>query len=430
MITQYPKPLRHTERKRMAQLLAILSRPGLSGERRQQLRRFVDEHLPEPLPLLPSLFPLEPLFRHHAIRARVEPERLFDYGPHWQPPSFQIMAEAYYDRADILKELGATFHEKRIEPAVLVKGSALAEAYPSPALRYMCDIDLVVRPQEKPEAERVLEECGLWRVQNLAGIGWKWSEWGKLDFQLPHSEFAREVLEHAVTPPTWMGSIPKGFLVPTVPYHLVIVALHSAQHRGSRLWRDVCDARALLKHQPDGFREAIAIARRHELLPISRRQAVLPHLLAFCEFMRRLAGDKRAPALADQKLTPEETRRTAASLALYEKMAFETAPPVFLNVLRRTRDIPRRLLHPRTFAKDFFRRTMVMPSRPWPQSLSPGADPILGRVPDAGSPALHMLKVRLILGLLFTGAGRYYRRLLQVDRQAAISANLFVPPMD
>lgn len=420
----YPAPLAPPERRRLAILLPLLSRPELDEPQAAALREFARE-AEEPLPLLPALYPLEPLFRHHAIRAGVAPEALFRVTGDWPPPSFRIMAEAYYERLATLSDIGAGLEERGVRSALLLKGVVLAEAYPSPALRYMCDMDMVVSPAEKLRAEEALAACGLWRIRTPVGLGWRWRPSGCLDLQIPSTGFAREVMESSIAPPHWLPGIPAGFRVPSVPHHLLILALHTAQHRGTRLWRDVCDARALLKHHPAGLMEALDVARQ------GARPEVLSQFLAFSEFLRRYAGEAGAPALSQPGVGSGAERREAAGLLkLYGRMACDPVPPIFMSLLRRTRRVPGRMLRPVALLKHVFRRRGGGSVSHLPQSLSEGSDPILGRVPDSGSAALYLLKARLLLGLYLGGSGQHYRRLLRADREAVQAGKPFRPPME
>ena len=423
MPSLFPPPLSNADRQALGELLPLLCRPELNPAQHTALRALLDR-LPGPLPLLPSLFALEPLFRHHAIHARVDPVRLFRPDRAWRAPPFSTMAKAYYDRKALLERIAAALAAHETGPVLLIKGTALAEAWPSPALRHMCDMDLVVAPERARQAEQALESAGLRKTHNLTGTGWEWSSWGRLDLQVPREEFARRVLGAATQPPPWMPGIPQPLLVPTVPHHLVLLALHTAQHHGSRLWRDVCDARALLEHHPGGLHEALELLRTSP----ADGEGLLPAFLAFCSFLHRHAAEDRAPEISTVALPEKAARRAQALAGLYDRMAFETAPPIFLSVLRRTGSAPRRALG--GLIRRLRRRRQLATRPEGTVRLSSGQDPILGRVPDAGTMALHLLKLRLLAGLWFTAGGRRYRRLLREDRRARPAESLFSSPME
>ena len=69
----------------------------------------------------------------------------------------------YRSNTLLLRELSTVLGSLSVNQVecIVLKGAALLTSlYPDPGLRYMCDIDLLVRPQQLPRVIEVLQGCG------------------------------------------------------------------------------------------------------------------------------------------------------------------------------------------------------------------------------------------------------------------------------
>lgn len=182
---------------------------------------------------------------------------------------------------------------------LVLKGMALAERiYASPALRAMGDVDLLVRPEDFPEADRALRELGYARglmPERPAG------ECYHIDYSLQGSRLKVELHWH-------LHRRSSPFLIPVddlwaravaleVAGHrvqglcptdeLVYLSLHIAKHRFCAGLRPFCDLALLLKAHPPDWNAVIDCAREWK----GQRQVATVLLVLFELFPARLPED-------------------------------------------------------------------------------------------------------------------------------------------
>lgn len=72
---------------------------------------------------------------------------------------FHVSVLAYSKMISVMNEIGTLFCENKI-PHIIIKGSTVAKYYPSPELRVMNDVDLVLHYDDKQKAEDILLKNG------------------------------------------------------------------------------------------------------------------------------------------------------------------------------------------------------------------------------------------------------------------------------
>jgi len=385
----------------LRKLLGLLSRPALDPTLATQFPGLIAQG---PFPRLVALHPLEPLFRHHLLRMGHQFERVFVASPGMNVPDvsdFEPLARDYYVRRRIIRELCAALSRAGISRVVAVKGAALLNAYPSPALRAMVDIDLVLGCEAEVRlATEPLRSLG-WRP-GPAEVGAVWRhESGLLaDLQLPATELSRRILSRA------LPNASTGVHIPQPADHLTLVALHAARNGGARIWRDVTDAHALIAQSNDPVRlgeDAWALAQLSPTAIVS--------LGAFFRFINQWS-----PAAGALPETPRggwpaaSEKATAERLALYEIVSTNPAPPLALDLVSGLLRLPKRLGSLASFS---------------PKGGSSQRDPSLGGAPHVGSLSRHTLKLRLLVALALSGHFLAYRRIILRQMAARQAHDLF-----
>jgi hypothetical protein len=404
-------------RTRVLQLCGLLARPSLSDEDVASLRALVEADAWKPVPRLSSFNLLEPLFLHHLARLEIDADRVFRKeaeGPA-HPPAAEQLALAYYQRLRVQGEAFDALREGGVTRLMLIKGAALAPLYPSPALRQMCDLDMVVDGREMESAAAALRRVGWQPRQHIAGEVWEHALSGLLlDLQEPGTRLAREIFESAIRHPVYTD---KAIVcMPRPGHHLVLLAIHSAGHGGDRVWRDVCDARVLLGM--GGPRVVVSDA-----LALAREGGGMPQTIALLRFMGESAQeDELLPSLPPMAAREEVSCRH--HLALYQELAVDVISPVALNMVR----VSVRPL--REHIEVAIRRLLAKTGRGtgtadadsprWAES-----DPLLGTMPPAGTFARQWTKARVLLHLWRSHQLNRYRKLVRLQDEVSHRASIF-----
>lgn len=450
-----PEPLSPDRERQCLRVLGILSRPVLSSRHGELLKRELHSADWRPLPRLPSTRMIEPLFRHHAAATGIPFHRLFADDRSSRAATHSVANApgvvpdlAAYRRQALLGEVLAAFRNAGIGPVVLIKGAALAPLYPTPALRLMCDFDLVLPAGSRgPAASAVLRRLGWNRHLYDGSEVWSHPSGLMIDIHIAESGFGREAFDRAEPHPCF-GDTPDSahVLWPRPAHHLVLIALHTARNGGGRLWRDVCDAQALLAHTAAPAAGMANTTAADEALSIAARFGHAVQVAALFRFLNRWALPPfRLPeAIPDPAAGSGDCEReTRLHAILYRRQAVEQIPPVALNLLQftlrspgewivrtgqaltraakvpfssagRTRNEPKTTLLPGRKS----RRREDAEGDAWAER-----DPEMGDLPARGSLARQALKLRLALRVVLSGRFPQYLRLVRlqgrVSRKAA-----------
>lgn len=293
----------------------LLARPALGARDRAALQALVEHPRWRPL-LLPGLHrEVLPLVRANAEDAGIPFHRLFASadGEAVPPPAACVIAA--YAREQRLAELAGAFLRHDIRRAVLIKGAGIARHMASPALRMMCDLDLLLPEEDLAKARAACEDAGWSSCSRRASVFRHPSGW-TVDLQVPATPLGEALLASARPQATAPWHLPRPEL------HAALIAIHCFQGHGERVWRDVADYRCLAESEPWG-EEAAAGALR--LAVASGEGEAL-------EAFRILAAhlDGAAPTAA----TPP-SRAVRQRVELLALMAAERTPEVTLHLVRR-----------------------------------------------------------------------------------------------
>jgi len=180
----------------------------------------------------------------------------------------------YLMRAHLLERIATALQDAGTD-ALLVKGAALALThYPSPWVRDMCDIDLLVRPGELGKVLDALTAAGLERAAVAGSRSLTGALFGEtiLIARVATASMMVEVhtgLDKLVARPVDHAGIfararaapgLPGLLVPADEDHVLLVALHEASHEFDHTVGFI-DLYMLLRSRPD---QALLVARARE----------------------------------------------------------------------------------------------------------------------------------------------------------------------
>ncbi|MCB2154326.1 nucleotidyltransferase family protein [bacterium] len=410
--------LRGAERQRVLKLAGLLTRPALEERHIRAAERLIGAPDWQPIPRLIMLHAIEPLFRHHAAALGVAPDRLVDLSDTRYLPEamgFRAIATRHYRRREVLLQVLKALHSQGVSRPMLIKGAALAPLYSSPALREMSDIDLVVDPSDEPRVTRAFESAG-WKGGPAT---WSHDTGLTADIQIPRPGIGRETWRRRESHPIYGERF--GICTPRASDHIVLTAVHAAQHSGTRLWRDICDLQLLLENgrRADLAAEALEHAAAHGAAPavaaifriMNRWTAPLTRLpersedwtsaqevacKLHCRLYRELAADRVSNAALEM----------ATTFALPFPLLVAGAGGV---VLRKLSDV---------LSLNGVSRSSQEPSE---------RDPVMGDLPAAGSLKRQVLKLRLLAYLARSGEGRRYWKILRMRPRVALKARPFEP---
>ncbi len=398
-------PLEPAEQSGLLKLCGILSRPELTEEHQQSLRGMVADARWRPLSFLSSLDMLVPLYRHHITRAGLEWEQVFCYREYVRPePSTAELVSRWYQLRGLLEELFAGLAAAGVDQVLAVKGTATAPLYSSPALRQMCDADLMIPADMQDAALDVFERLG-WAEQNSAtSLNFRHQSGFMIDLKVPRNPCEEELLASGVPHTSWEA---ENVMCPPPAWQVLIHAWHTSD--GMRVWRDVCDAHMFLPGEDARCvaDEALAIARRHD------------HFLPVISFFRFLNAHSPAGARLPGRLPDEWSDQQEAhcrrQVTLFEKLAADRISVVAYNFLRLSLSPIGRRDPARSTAR--YRRPRTTSNRGWAER-----DPEMGTVPRAGTLRRQFLKARVVLHYFFSPQWGHYRRLMKLQREVKLGS--------
>ena len=417
-----PARLSPADQQRMLRVLGFLARPSLSPKQQERLLRIVKHPKWRPLPRLASTHLLEPLFRHHCTQSGVSFDHIFLPPPpsaKLNAPSFSELAMADFRRRQILQKALVAFQKCGVERVLLIKGSALGPLYPSPALRQMCDADLVVEPDDFNAASQALEKIGCKKRFFDDDILWTHPSKLMFDLHAPDTPLTRRVFDRAVPHPSYK-EFPKVF-APRRSDHLIVLAKHTARDGGGRIWRDICDAHVAL--QSDS-----ALQAPQKALDDASEMEDGVVVSAFFRFINqhspasiKLPTQPASNNTQSPRWASTQERLCQRYVWLYEEMAADPISPSLLNLLRFTQRSPRdtiqiwaqRIVQKASPSKKATARSAAQPK---PSKVAE-RDPILGDLPAQGRLGRIGLKTRLLFEMIRSGHFARYRKILQTQQK-------------
>jgi len=359
---------------RLRRALGLLARPELCDRDIRRLKWLISRPKWKPVPRIPSVNVLEPLFFNHFLRAGLDPEVVLRRPcnvvlPH---PTFVDLVHTWNLHRAEITSLARAIEESGASRAMLFKGAAIAPLYPNPALRQMADIDLIAEGQDLQAVREKLKSIG-WTCSRTT-FGETWSLKGailRIDLHEPADPVAQEILANAV-PAAAILSSAKVLTVPEPSDHLVLVAVHAADNAGNRLWRDISDAQSLIACGASGVG---ALSR-------ASGTRALPPVEAFLAFLSRWCGCESLPR-------EPSTREGRRLLALFEASSVQAISPVQLELMGAMfYDAPLGLV----------RRALGGGRRPpLEHSTAVERDPTMGTLPRPGTWARTRLRLSILL---------------------------------
>ena len=371
------------QRESFFSLMNLLARPALAAGEAAALAHLVSQSSWQPLPLPALHREVLPLVRANAEAAGVCFTKLFAASEDNALPTAADCAKAFFARRQRLAELAAALRAGGVDRAVLVKGAGVSACMPNPALRLMCDIDIVLSRESLLAAHDALESAG-WKRCFDASAGYRHSSGWTADFQVPATPLGEALLAGAV--PVAPGEF---FLLPPAELHAALLGAHCFQGHGERIWRDVADFRSLQARGP------WCATREEQALQFADASGHGAAVRAFFNFARN-------PVEPVSSTTSEVADR----IALLQQMARESTSEILLHLVRQGRRpmlsvlgglLPKRRAH--------------APAAPAPTPASTQAPRGLYQIPKSQ---------RLGLAMRFMAASlvsREPRRLLQLARR-------------
>lgn len=223
-------------------LMNLLARPELTGEVSHQVREHLDHPTWKPLQS-PNLHQeVLPLIRSNLETLGYSLDALFEPSSASSVPTPGDCVKSHFARTRHLGNIGRQLAQCGIQKVVLIKGSAVSRLMKSPALRLMCDIDILVSPKDLATAREALVSAG-WRVVSEGHSALRHKSGWIVDLQNPATPLGWAIWESAK--PCGEGSLH----IPRPEYQAALLAVHCFQGHGEKIWRDIADLR-VLKSQP------------------------------------------------------------------------------------------------------------------------------------------------------------------------------------
>ena len=402
------------ERGQRLKALGLLSRPVLSPSHESQLRELTGGPDWRPLPSQLSLASLKGLFWHHAVKSGIAPDLLIESaasgGAQEASPLASLAIESIR-RAALVEQALRALDERGVTKTLLLKGEGLTWLYPAPGLRRMGDVDLAIHPEDSERVADGLRSAGFLRVPIGDGGNWIHPSGLMFDLHVIVDGLMKSVYERSVSHPKF-AHIPS-VCWPTPSDHLLIIAAHAVRHRGTRIWRDVCDAQALIG-MAGGAEFAMQALERAPLFGLGSQVAAL-----FRFMNRRALPSFPLPEEPERGLSEEESRLCRLILSLYDEMAVEAAPVIVFDLLVGFFDRNRfwgrggRWLR-RCFSSS---RPSLGPSEATALQVyeRSARSSFLGDRPGSSTLALRRLQLGLLWRLIRSGRLGSYRRLFQMQ---------------
>ncbi len=344
---------------------------------------------------------MQALYRHHLDLAGMRPDNLFAGGI---PKQFFQAAEQYYARRRLMSAAVSSMHQAGVKKIMAMKGAALAELYPSPALRRMSDADLVVESRALPVASRALARLGWRRLRHQKSLVFVDESGFHLDLHAPLSEEAEAI---------WAGSAPglfRGAYAPKAGHHLWFLAHHALQHGGSRIWRDAADSLAILEKDQSAAEQA------YEFSEDFSRPETAAALAALFRFLKKWSHPPVELPAGRSDWSTAAWDSSDSILAHFERLAVDLAPPVALDFLAPL------LIRPWSAVAS--RLTACRRERPAGEGVWAERDPVLGDLPSGGV-YREALRFRLLFQLIGSGRIWQYRDLIAQQGKLEAAPSLF-----
>ena len=148
----------------------------------------------------------------------------------------------YENRRSLLREIVRHFENSGI-PMICMKGAAFSEYYPVPELRSMGDIDIIIRPEDRQETDRIMrEELGYELFVDHQSVWTYLLEKGRFQIEIHDRMFydplANEVDYRAYFDRIWnhihnapvCGIDSANLFVPEESFHFLYLMTHTAKH--------------------------------------------------------------------------------------------------------------------------------------------------------------------------------------------------------
>jgi len=263
----------------------------------------------------------------------------------------------------------------------------------------MCDADLVLASPDRVLAAQALIRAG-WKASRsnphvLAHPGGFLADLHSPSTPLGCAAFGRAVPHPAFRDPRVQWLRPAD--------HLVLLAIHTNQHGGGRLWRDLCDAHLLLPANDSRAAELEAAVRE------ATGAGHGPEIDAFFRLFNGAARPRQplpggAEALKGDG-SDRNARRADELLAFYRRAALERAPEAALAAVQ-----PFSLSPGTALARlpDLFGRRSQAAAAPDRAEVTL-RDPAFRRLPRPKTLGHRLFQARMLAAALLSGRWRHYR---------------------
>jgi len=320
---------------------------------------------------------------------------------------------SYLRRRKILGQVLEALKGELTERPMIIKGASLASLYETPAVRMMCDIDLVLPPTEVKRFREAMEALGWKAMRHVASTVWRDEVSGLLiDVQVPRSAEALKLYRVAQEWDEFPGAVR-----PRFQDHAVIVARHCAHDGGGRIWRDMADMWAVAEESEESNEEFC------ELVYMEAHDPEIRGVLnAFFRFMNRWSGfdscgRESTPVTVEIEKTLDEVYRCCAA---------DPLPPVMLNLLRTTpSSLRQRVASVRSL---LFEDGEGRKQGDGEQVVWMERDPSMGDLPAPGKLSRAWLKLKLVFALAMKGQLVRYISLMRMQNRASLHRKMFEDP--
>ncbi len=412
------------KQRRSLRVLGLLSRPVMTESHVTAMKRIISSPSWSPLPHLPNLNLLEPLFRHHLKVNAISQESVFlSYPENQLPvPENRELAMSYYARRIVMDDLWSSVNDSGIGKIVLLKGSSIERKYPAPLLRQMCDIDVLLKEEDLYIFRELLSDQGWKKHCHEASEVWIHEESTLLlDVHLPGSAFSETLYGQAIP----LEDQDYEFLYqPREADHVIVLAMHCASNGGARIWRDLTDLHAVAGSEitKDLLAESLSLAERFGYLG-----SVLP----FTMFYLRYGIDRRPSELVEvvnQYLKKTDSKSVVQKFMIYESISLEGITQAELGLLYHISDSPMEIFSyavSRLSPLKQGKAKSYQKTRNWQER-----DPVHGNMPKSGTWKRDLLRLKLLLNLVMSGKFFYYRQLARRSMDMGKGSKVFTASLN
>jgi len=228
----------------------------------------------QPFKLPTSCHFIEPVLRHHAEHRGLDASDIFST-EHYQlrPQSFQKLFKNDLLRKKVIQDFVEHVNPALTDKPVAIKGFNIAKYYPASSLREMEDVDLICQATDQQKLREAIRQIE-WKAINPSTL--KSKDGVLLELLNAKTDFAKRVIDQAIEYKNENIKHPR-------PHHaFMILALHASKHRGTRIWRDVCDSLMLLSKVEDHEKFDKDLMKEMKFVSKSQRYRIL----AFSSFLK------------------------------------------------------------------------------------------------------------------------------------------------